>query len=74
MVGRWPCYFFQSDTTGEKDFEEFFTRAKKKSTGTALKPNWGYQQLSSIRCRSTESFEEGCSELLRSGQWSKDDL
>lgn len=22
---KWPCYFFQSDTTGEKDFEEFFT-------------------------------------------------
>jgi len=22
---RWPCYFFTSDTTGEKDFEEFFT-------------------------------------------------
>jgi FlaA1/EpsC-like NDP-sugar epimerase len=22
---RWPCYFFQSDTSGEKDFEEFFT-------------------------------------------------
>ena len=22
---RWPCYFFRSDTTGEKDFEEFFT-------------------------------------------------
>jgi len=21
----WPCYFFDSDTTGEKDFEEFFT-------------------------------------------------
>jgi len=21
----WPCYFFQSDTSGEKDFEEFFT-------------------------------------------------
>lgn len=23
---RWPCYFFASDTTGEKDFEEFFTK------------------------------------------------
>jgi UDP-N-acetylglucosamine 4,6-dehydratase len=23
--GRWPCYFFMSDTTGEKDFEEFTT-------------------------------------------------
>ncbi len=22
---HWPCYFFKSDTTGEKDFEEFFT-------------------------------------------------
>ena len=21
----WPCYFFQTDTSGEKDFEEFFT-------------------------------------------------
>jgi len=22
---QWPCYFFKSDETGEKDFEEFFT-------------------------------------------------
>ena len=26
---QWPCYFFKSDTTGEKDFEEFFTEAEK---------------------------------------------
>ena len=25
---RWPVYFFSSDTTGEKDFEEFFTDAE----------------------------------------------
>lgn len=25
---QWPCYFFKSDTTGEKDFEEFFTDAE----------------------------------------------
>ncbi len=23
--GKWPCYSFTSDTTGEKDFEEFYT-------------------------------------------------
>jgi FlaA1/EpsC-like NDP-sugar epimerase len=23
--GQWPCFFFSSDTTGEKPFEEFFT-------------------------------------------------
>ena len=26
---KWPCYFFKSDTTGEKDFEEFFTKNEK---------------------------------------------
>jgi FlaA1/EpsC-like NDP-sugar epimerase len=25
---KWPCYFFNSDTTGEKDFEEFFTESE----------------------------------------------
>tara|TARA_B100000378_G_scaffold199724_1_gene163189 strand:- start:287 stop:1084 length:798 start_codon:yes stop_codon:yes gene_type:complete len=28
-AGRWPVYFFQSDTTGEKDFEEFYTGDEK---------------------------------------------
>lgn len=26
--GKWPCLFTASDTTGEKDFEEFFTNAE----------------------------------------------
>jgi len=28
QAGKWPVYFFTSDTTGEKDFEEFFTEAE----------------------------------------------
>jgi FlaA1/EpsC-like NDP-sugar epimerase len=27
-AGKWPVYFFASDTTGEKDFEEFYTGAE----------------------------------------------
>ena len=27
--GKWPCLFTPSDTTGEKDFEEFFTEDEK---------------------------------------------
>jgi len=27
--GKWPCLFTNSDTTGEKDFEEFFTSIEK---------------------------------------------
>ena len=26
---QWPCYFFKSDTTGEKGFEEFFTDSEE---------------------------------------------
>ena len=26
---RWPCHFFASDTTGEKEFEEFFVQDEK---------------------------------------------
>ena len=26
---KWPCLFTNSDTTGEKDFEEFFTANEK---------------------------------------------
>ena len=25
---QWPCYFFKSDTSGEKDFEEFYVSAE----------------------------------------------
>lgn len=28
QTGKWPCYFSSSDTTGEKDFEEFFTEGE----------------------------------------------
>ena len=31
--GRWPVYFFTSDTTGEKDFEEFFTERETLDMG-----------------------------------------
>lgn len=30
---RWPVYFFESDTTGEKDFEEFYTDAEDLDMG-----------------------------------------
>ncbi len=26
---RWPCYFFKSDTTGEKEYEEFYVEGER---------------------------------------------
>ena len=30
---KWPCYFFKSDTTGEKDYEEFYTTSENVDLG-----------------------------------------
>jgi FlaA1/EpsC-like NDP-sugar epimerase len=70
---QWPCYFFNSDTTGEKDFEEFFTDYEKldmdrfKSVGVIEnKPHYNDEKL--------EYFIDAIEALRRNGTWSKSDL
>ena len=75
LVARkeWPCYFFRSDTTGEKDFEEFFTANEVldmeqfKSIGVikneALSDRIGI-----------EAFQRGITDLKQRRQWTKRDL
>ena len=73
MVGQWPCYFFESDTTGEKDFEEFFTSEE-------LVDNDRFESLGVVQASkeydsdALDAFELGCRELLAARQWSKVDL
>ena len=70
---KWPCYFFDSDTTGEKDFEEFFTQNEKIDRGIfetigviKNEPNFNEYEL--------ENFITEI-ELLRSkGSWSKENI
>ncbi len=70
---QWPCYFFKSDTTGEKDFEEFFTDGEDtnmdrfETVGVVRnKPEFEEIKL--------DGFMDGI-ELLRSkGTWTKDDI
>ena len=70
---KWPCYFFKSDTTGEKDFEEFYTENEDLdmvSFGTVgiirNQPSFDEEKLN--------DFMVGV-ESLRSGYtWSKSDM
>jgi len=45
-VRSWPCYFFASDTTGEKPYEEFYTAAdavimdRYRQVGVISQPPW----------------------------------
>ena len=70
---QWPCYFFTSDTTGEKDFEEFFTDNEdldmnRFDTVGVIKnvPDFNASKLDSFLQR-IEGYRE-------SGSWSKKDI
>lgn len=71
--GRWPCLFSDSDTTGEKDFEEFFTQNEILDLDR-------YHHLGVIRNspvfnpESLEHFLSKIHELKSSRGWSRGDL
>ena len=70
---QWPCYFFKSDTTGEKDFEEFFTDnedldMERFETVGVIKnqPDFDEAKL--------DDFMVGIEALREKGTWTKDDI
>jgi hypothetical protein len=70
---KWPCYFFESDTTGEKDFEEFYTDAEAV--------NWcrfedigivqHYIEFSEV---ALDEFTETIQRARKRGTWTKQEL
>ena len=71
--GKWPCLFTSSDTTGEKDFEEFFTDeeildlTRFENLGI-IKNEALYQQ------ELLELFEQKINQMKSAGKWSKKDI
>lgn len=71
--GKWPCLFSESDTTGEKDFEEFYTSTEQvdfsKFSGIGIvKLNSNDDQ------KLLELFENELIKIKNSMQWDKDDI
>jgi FlaA1/EpsC-like NDP-sugar epimerase len=70
---EWPCYFFESDTTGEKDFEEFYTDDDQV--------DWDrYKDIAVIRndrsvnVKLLDNLLSTLQEYLRTKKWTKSDL
>lgn len=70
---QWPCYFFKSDTTGEKEFEEFFTDSEDldmerfKNVGVIRnQPEFDDVKL--------DQFINGINALIEQGTWNKEDI
>jgi len=70
---KWPVHFFTSDTTGEKDFEEFFTD-EEDIEWSRFEAIGVIRNSLSYDASALDLFEEGCRRLLYKGQWSKQDL
>jgi FlaA1/EpsC-like NDP-sugar epimerase len=71
--GKWPCLFTDSDTTGEKDFEEFFTDKETLDMES-------FQSLGVIKNdpiyneADLEFFERTIAELKQNQGWTKDQI
>jgi len=71
--GKWPCLFTKSDTTGEKDFEEFFTENETLDMQR-------FQSLGVIKnkldfdAEKLNAFEQKMTEYKEQLSWSKEDI
>ncbi|MCP9199888.1 UDP-N-acetylglucosamine 4,6-dehydratase [Gramella sp. GC03-9] len=70
---KWPCLFTGSDTTGEKDFEEFFTDNEtlelEKFTNLGVIKN-----ALNVENDKLQKFENVIGEMRKKHQWTKEEL
>jgi FlaA1/EpsC-like NDP-sugar epimerase len=70
---QWPCYFFKSETTGEKDFEEFFTDNEDLDMDRfegvgVIKNQFDFDGAK------LDDFMDGIEALREKGTWDKNDI
>jgi len=71
--GKWPCYFFNSDTTGEKDFEEFYT--DKEILDMERFTNIGVIKNEPLfNEKKLEKFEKEIKKMKQKLSWNKEEI
>lgn len=71
--GKWPCLFMASDTTGEKDFEEFFTD-KEILDLDRFKSLGIIKNKFNVDDDKLQLFEDTISKMRNKGEWKKDQI
>jgi FlaA1/EpsC-like NDP-sugar epimerase len=70
---KWPCYFFKSDTTGEKGVEEFYTSDENvflnKFKGLGVIRNSAGHDLAKL-----DFFVDRIREMREKGHWTRQEL
>lgn len=71
--GQWPCLFTDSDTTGEKDFEEFFT--DNETLDMERFENLGVIKNEALFVPElVNEFEQTITKLKQNKAWTKDEI
>ncbi|WP_272694373.1 UDP-N-acetylglucosamine 4,6-dehydratase [Providencia sp. PROV036] len=71
--GKWPCLFTSSDTTGEKDFEEFFT--DKETLDMARFENLGIiKNKANYQPELLSLFETEIAQMKAQKAWNKEQI
>lgn len=70
---KWPCLFTKSDTTGEKDFEEFFTDTEVLDMERFHNLGIINNDLN-IETDKILSFEAKIAEMRKKGTWQKEEV
>jgi FlaA1/EpsC-like NDP-sugar epimerase len=71
--GKWPCFFTESDTTGEKDFEEFYT--DKEVLDMERFVNLGViKNESKSEHDQLNHFTAAIDKMKSKGKWSKEEI
>ncbi|MCE5256507.1 MAG: UDP-N-acetylglucosamine 4,6-dehydratase [Spirochaetaceae bacterium] len=71
--GKWPVYFFASDTSGEKDFEEFYTDRETLDMDR-FKTIGVIKNGPSYDAAALEHFESAIRAMRAAGRWSRQEL
>ncbi len=71
--GKWPCYFSNSDTTGEKSFEEFYTDDEKIDFSRFQNIGIIKNQLP-VFDENTIAFKQKIFEMKKRGWWEKPEI
>jgi FlaA1/EpsC-like NDP-sugar epimerase len=71
--GKWPCLFSQSNTTGEKDFEEFYTQHELLDMQAFI--NLGViKNTNKIDEQKLVFFENEINRIKSNGVWKKEEI
>ena len=70
---KWPCLFTVSDTTGEKDFEEFYIDSETLDMSRFENIGIIKNELN-IESEKLEHFERQIAEMKNRAEWTKDEI